>query len=148
MKSPSTRVLIDANVLFSAFIGGREVYSLLFSQLAVYVPDFAFVELEKYKRRILKKTKLSEKEFQEFVLRLLKDVGVVPNMLLSESSLSAAFELCREIDEKDTPYVATAIEFDMTLVTNDKKLHTHLNSRGFKRTMLLADAIEALFQDK
>ena len=95
MKSPSTRVLIDANVLFSAFIGGREVYSLLFSQLAVHVPDFAFVELEKYKRRILKKTKLSEKEFQEFVLRLLKDVGVVPNMLLSQSSFGQASPFTR-----------------------------------------------------
>ncbi len=63
--------VIDANVLFSAFISGKDIHSLLFSTYTLYIPDFAFVELEKYKQRILKKTKLTADEFQEFVLRLL-----------------------------------------------------------------------------
>lgn len=45
--------VIDANVLFGAFISGKEIYPLLFSQHRMYLPDFAFAEIEKYKERIL-----------------------------------------------------------------------------------------------
>jgi len=82
------KYVIDANVLFSAFISGKDIYSLLFSTYTIYVPDFAFVELEKYKQRILKKTKLTVDDFQEFVLRLLNNVTVIPNLLLSQASLT------------------------------------------------------------
>ena len=34
--------VIDANVLFSAFISGKDIYPLLFSTYTIYVPDFAF----------------------------------------------------------------------------------------------------------
>jgi predicted nucleic acid-binding protein len=102
--------VLDANVLFSAFISGKELYTLLFSEQSMYLPDFAFLELEKYKKRILKKTKLREEEFQEFILKLFSNVTVIPNLLLSEASLEQAYQLCREIDEKDTVYVAAAIE--------------------------------------
>jgi predicted nucleic acid-binding protein len=94
--------VLDANVLFSAFISGKELYTLLFSERSMYLPDFAFLELEKYKKRILKKTKLREEEFQEFVLKLFSNVTVIPNLLLSEASLRQAYQLCKDIDEKDT----------------------------------------------
>ena len=44
------KYVIDANVLFSAFISGKNVYSLLFSEYTIYLPDFAFLEVEKYKQ--------------------------------------------------------------------------------------------------
>ncbi|MBF0236870.1 MAG: hypothetical protein HQM12_04130 [SAR324 cluster bacterium] len=87
----SERYVLDANVLFSAFISGKELYELLFSEHTIYLPDFAFLELEKYKKRILKKTKLGEGEFQEFVLRLLKNVTVTPNFLISQASLKQSY---------------------------------------------------------
>ena len=49
------KYVIDANVLFSAFISGKSVYRLLFLEHTIYLPDFAFLEIEKYKQRILKK---------------------------------------------------------------------------------------------
>lgn len=105
----SRKFIIDANVLFSAFISGKEIYSLLFSEHGIYLPDFAFLELDKYKKRILKKTKLTENQFKEYILGLLKYVTVIPNLILSESSLAATYQICREIDEKDTVYVAAAM---------------------------------------
>jgi len=140
--------VIDANVLFSAFISGKDVYSLLFSTYTIYIPDFAFVELEKYKQRILKKTKLTADEFQEFVLRLLNNVTVIPNLLLSQASLTRAYELCKEIDEKDTLYIATALELNLTLITSDKRLYTGLKSKDFSKVMLLGDVINTLPQSQ
>ncbi|HDM75224.1 MAG TPA: PIN domain-containing protein [Deltaproteobacteria bacterium] len=146
MTSTTHKYVIDANILFSAFISGKEVYTLLFSEYTIYLPDFAFLELEKYKQRIIKKTKLTEHEFQEFVLRLLKDVTVIPNLLLSQASLTKAYELCQEIDEKDTVYIAAALELNLALVTSDKRLYTHLKTRDFSQIMLLGDVINTLPQ--
>lgn len=140
----SQRYVIDANVLFSAFISGKDLYQLLFSEHTIYLPDFAFVELEKYKTRILNKTQLEEQEFQDFVLTLFKNVTVIPNLLLSRSSLKHAYQLCQGIDEKDTVYVAVALEFHLTLVTNDKTLYRGLKKRDFHRIMLLGDVINTL----
>ena len=56
--------VIDANVLFSAFISGKNVYRLLFSAYTIYLPDFAFLEIEKYKKRILKKQNSTSRNFK------------------------------------------------------------------------------------
>ncbi len=138
------KYVIDANVLFSAFISGKELYHLLCSEHTIYLPDYAFTEIEKYKQRILKKTTLNEQQFQEFVLRLLNKVTVIPNLLLSQASLKQAYQLCREIDEKDTVYVAVAIELGITLITNDKILYDGLQERHFSHVTLLKDIIDQL----
>jgi len=141
MKS---KYVIDSNILFSAFISGKDVYPILFSEYTIYLPDFAFLEIEKYKTRILKKTKLKESEFKEFVINLLQNVKVVPNLLISSDSLKQAYQLCQAIDEKDTVYVATAIEFGLILITNDIPLYTGLKERGFAQVILLEDIIRKL----
>ncbi len=138
------RYVIDANVLFGAFISGKDLYRLLCSEYTVYLPDYAFTEIEKYKQRILKKTKLKEDEFQTFALSLLSKVTVIPNLLLSQTTLQLAYEFCREIDEKDTPYVAVAIEFGIPLITSDKVLHDGLKKRQFPNVILLKDIVEQL----
>jgi predicted nucleic acid-binding protein len=148
MTPPHQKYVIDANVLFSAFISGKEVYTLLFSEYLIYLPDFAFLELEKYKHRILKKTKLTEYAFQEFVLRLLNNVTVIPNLLLSHASLTHAYDLCHEIDEKDTVYIAAALELNLTLITSDKRLYTGLKARDFSQVILLGDVINTLPHDQ
>lgn len=129
--------IIDANVLFSAFISGKNIYELLFSDKKIYLPNYAFLEIEKYEKRILKKTKLHEEEFKEFVIKLLSNVTVIPNLIISQQSLREAYELCKEIDEKDTVYVALAIEFDYDLITNDKKLFKGLKAQNFEKIVLL-----------
>ena len=140
----SQAYLVDANVLFSAFISGKAIYPLLFTTYSIYVPDFTFLELEKYKQRILRKTKLPENEFQEFVLRLLNKVTVIPNLLLSQTLLTKAYKLCQEIDEKDTVYIAAAIELNLTLITSDKRLYNGLKAHDFSQVMLLGDVINTL----
>jgi len=145
LTNQSKKYLIDANVLFSAFISGKKIYDILFSTYKIFVPDFAFLELEKYKQRILKKTKLSELDLQVFVLRLFNNITVIPNLLISKGSLHRGYEVCKEIDEKDTVYIAAAIELNIDLITSDKKLYNFLKSHGFNQIVLLGDIINTIF---
>jgi predicted nucleic acid-binding protein len=137
----SEEYVIDANVLFGAFISGKDVYRLLFSGHTIYLPDFAFIEIEKYKQRILKKTKLDERLFQEFVLKLLRDVTVIPGLVISQASFEEGYRLCKGIDEKDTVYVAASFQLEATLITSDKALHSGLQERGYSRVALLGDVM-------
>ncbi len=40
--------VIDFNILFSSLLSGKVLYKSLFSHYSFYIPDFAFVELQKY----------------------------------------------------------------------------------------------------
>ncbi len=60
-------------------------------------------------------------------------------MLISNQSYLQAFELCKDIDEKDLTYVALAIEFDLPFITKDNVLVEGLKKKGFQNVKLLAD---------
>ena len=78
------------------------------------------------------------------MLRLLDNVMVIPNLLLSQAALTEAYELCKEIDEKDTVYIAAAIELNLSFITSDKRLFYGLKARNFSQVMLLGDIINTL----
>mgnify|MGYP000503764352 CR=1 FL=1 len=47
--------IVDANVIFSAIISGKEEYQEKFSKNQLFVPDFALDEIQKYQAILLKK---------------------------------------------------------------------------------------------
>jgi predicted nucleic acid-binding protein len=60
---------------------------------------------------------------------------------MNRESKQKAMELCKDIDEKDAPYVALAIEMDVPVISNDKKLYKGLKEKGFANIILLEDII-------
>jgi predicted nucleic acid-binding protein len=123
-------IVADSNILFSALISGKSVYLDIFRIAKVYVPDFIFLEIEKYEKRIIKKTKLKN-TFRNFVRDLFTEVTVIPKLAISSESFARAYDLCRDIDEKDTPFLALSIELDISLWTNDKILLDGLRDKGY-----------------
>jgi predicted nucleic acid-binding protein len=99
--------IIDANIVFSALISGKEAYFKLFSLHQFYLPDYALQELEKYRQVILKKRKTDNETFKSKLLSLFSLITIVPD-----------------------------IELDMTLVTRDIKLHDGLLGKGFENVIL------------
>ncbi|WP_293448789.1 PIN domain-containing protein [Persephonella sp.] len=57
------KIIVDANIIFSALIKGNPVYI----NVDAYAPDFTFIELEKYEKRILKKTS-NRQRIKEIIL--------------------------------------------------------------------------------
>jgi predicted nucleic acid-binding protein len=133
------RFVVDVNVFFSALMSGKDLYINAFTSFQFLLPDFALSELQKYQSLILEKTKLSTNDLQAFTLALFEQITVVPNMLISNQSYLQAFELCKDIDEKDLTYVALAIEFDLPFITKDNVLVEGLKKKGFQNVKLLAD---------
>jgi len=64
-------LVIDANILFSAFIKqGKTIEILLNPLLNLYAPVYIFEEIEEHRNEILEKTNRTEKELNE----LLSDI--------------------------------------------------------------------------
>ncbi len=74
----------------------------------------------------------------------MNHIIVIPNFLVTGISFKKAYNLCKDIDEKDTAYVALTIELDTEFVTNDKELYNGLKSKGFAKVVLLDDFIRSL----
>jgi predicted nucleic acid-binding protein len=133
----SREFVIDANVLFSSLISGGDKYLTLLANNHVFVPDFVLEELQIHQEIIGQKTKLSPKQFQKFILTVFERITVVPNLLISTQSYYQAFILCRDIDPKDTDYIALALQLEISLLTRDKPLADGLRAKGFSNIILL-----------
>ena len=136
-------VIADANILFSALISGRTAYLDIFRATKVYVPDFIFLEITKYEERIIKKTRAKD-AFKSFAKDLFSQITVIPKLAISSESFTQAYELCRNIDEKDTPFLALSIELAVPLWTNDKVLIDGLREKGYGNIISSNEMFELL----
>ncbi|MFD2570125.1 PIN domain-containing protein [Spirosoma soli] len=62
---------------------------------------------------------------------------VVPNLLITTQNYYQAFLLCKDIDQKDTAYVALALQLNIPLLTRDKPFAHGLRLRGFTNIVTL-----------
>ena len=134
-----TRYVADANVIFSTLISGRENYLRMFTDFEILLPDFALLEIQEHQTRILEVTHVNPEDFRELTLRIFGYLTVVPNMLISTRNYLAAYQLCKDIDEEDTAYLAVAIEFDVKLISKDEKLVNGLRAKGFQNIIHLSE---------
>ncbi|MDZ7263984.1 MAG: PIN domain-containing protein, partial [candidate division KSB1 bacterium] len=67
----------------------------------------------------------------EFLNSILKKINFVNEDFISIENWQEAFRLCSDIDQKDTPFVALALELNAMLWTGDNKLKRGLIAKGF-----------------
>ena len=114
-------IVVDANVLFGTLIKGDSfAYGLLFNEkFHLFTPEYIFIELEKHKEEILKKTERIEEEFFRLIETLKHRIVIVP---LEE--LVPYVEEAEKLtpDSDDLAYFALALKLNCAIWSNDKKL--------------------------
>jgi len=114
------RVVVDANVMFSALIRRAATTDLLFSdKLELYAPEFLFTEIDKHRLEILSKSELSKSRFEQALLLALSEVNIVRHELL-KGFIVEAKRVCP--DPNDVFYFAVALMLGAAIWSNDKKL--------------------------
>lgn len=140
-----TKFVIDTNILISALIPKnsklRDV--LLSGDFRIYAPEYLLKELDKYWGLIL------EKAEKKGVIR--SNIELVKEELLSKiffepdnfyrSSIEGGYSICREFDEKDTPFIALFLMLDIPILTNDKGIIEYIG-------IYWVSTIEELFKNK
>lgn len=131
----SKAIIADANIIISALISGSHKIRRILAKndLRFAAPKFIVVELFKHAPRIQKATKFSGDEILEVLSSTINRIKFYEEDLISIGNWMEAFRLCRNVDEKDTPYIALAFELNADVWTNDNELKIGLAKKGFDR---------------
>ncbi len=130
-----TPIIVDTNILFSSLLRSDShfVQTLFNKEFSFFICELVFVELFKHKETIIQFSQLSEEETIQLLYLLTKRLNLSKEELIGANHWKKAFELCQEIDEKDTPHVALTLELDGLIWTGDKTLKKGLKKKGFDR---------------
>lgn len=128
-----TKVIIDSNIVFSALRGtdSLTLRRILQSGEQYFAPNFLISEIFMHKERILKKSKISEEKTYEAFIKVFNKITFVNEENISTANFITAFRFCKDVDKKDTPFVALSLELGYPLWTRDKELKTGLQQKGF-----------------
>jgi predicted nucleic acid-binding protein len=127
-------IVVDANIAFKALVSQRgDLRDRLdpSANVKFYTPGYLFVELFKHKSRLAHATGLSEEELLEALQALVGRLEFINEANISMGLWMEAHRLCKDVDEKDTPYVALTLHLDGRLWTEDAQLKQGLRAKGF-----------------
>jgi predicted nucleic acid-binding protein len=136
--------VIDANVLMSILVSGRLGYRPILSFNNFILPDFALIEIEKYKDILRSKTKMSQNQFTEWTYFVFSKLTILPQYVLEQEIVEKSQTLLEKIDLKDITYVALAMQLDLPLLTRDNPLYEGLRKQGFRKVILFEDFLRTL----
>lgn len=140
------KVVVDTNIVFSAILNSNGLIGeLLFNsekQFEFYSSEFIVDELTKYKSKLQALTKMSEEKIDISIHQVLKNIDLISSEAISEILWNRAYELVSDVDEDDTPFIATAIGIEAVIWTGDKKLIDGLKVKGFQDIYSTAELYE------
>ena len=113
-------MVVDTNIFMSALIKESITREIIINSGCTFLfPEFEFEELMNHKKEILKKSKLSDFDFNILLLNLLKRVKVIGAKRIVHNK-KKAFDIIGKIDEDDVQFIATALTFNCPIWSQDK----------------------------
>ena len=140
-------IIVDANIIISSLIKkNSEIRQcLLRDDVNFFSPEFVLYELTTHRIKIERCSELSGWEIDVYFHNILRNLKFIRPDLISKNNMQKALDLCKDIDEKDTIYVALTLELRGRLWTGDKKLINGLEKKNFKQTITTAILREFTF---
>jgi putative PIN family toxin of toxin-antitoxin system len=115
-------IVIDTNRFIAALIKEGITREIITNQkINLLFPEFVLEEIYEHAAEIIYKAGISEKEFYTLILRLLKNVRVIPIDMIYNFK-EAAENIMGNIDKDDNIFIATALAFNCPIWSEDKHL--------------------------
>jgi predicted nucleic acid-binding protein len=129
------RVVVDANIVFSALVVGRLELVLQFrpSDVVFHAPKFLSVELFKHRHRIQQAARVADEEVVGAYYAIMMRIRFYDESQNPIGTWVEAHRLCGSTDVNDMPYVTLALHLDAELWTEEAVLKAGLRARGFDR---------------
>jgi predicted nucleic acid-binding protein len=117
------RLVVDTNTLMSALLKDNSITAKLLKSefFDLYYPEDGLREIEYYKKYMISKRKRTlQKQCFDYALKfILESIRIISSELYSQR-MKDAYEVMKEIDEKDTPFLALALQLNCPVWSNDK----------------------------
>ncbi|MDO9579036.1 MAG: PIN domain-containing protein [Bacteroidales bacterium] len=140
------RIIVDANIVFSAILNtNSKIADLLLNSkgtFAFLAPDFLQTELRKYHSKISKMSMLSISEIEKIENKITKPIDFMSGIHIPEIKWTLAENMVKDIDIKDTPYVAFSLFYKCKIWSGDKVLRNGLENKGYKNVISTEELFE------
>ena len=114
-------IVIDSNCLFAALIRDSIARKIIMNPRIEFIaPDFLFVEIQNHKKTILKKSKLTETEFQIVYDEIYKRINIIPYEEILPC-YDKAKSIMATIDPKDSVFLAVTMCTDNNGIWSEDK---------------------------
>jgi predicted nucleic acid-binding protein len=115
--------VVDTNISMSALLKDQSITARLLKSefFDLYYPEDGLLELEYYKEYIISKREksLQKKSFEYVMNFIFESVHIMPSNFYSEK-IKEAYLIMKDIDEKDTTFLALALKLGYPVWSNDK----------------------------
>lgn len=129
-----TRVVVDTSIVFRAFLSrDSPIWRHLRAdqETEFHAPTYLRHEIDRHWDRVRRLTKMEEGDLDEARGELLSRMTLVDIEDISTDDRERAFDLCRDVDLDDTPFVALALHLQASLWTGDEALKKGILPKGF-----------------
>lgn len=112
-------IIIDTNILISALIRDsvtREI--IMYSGLNFYYPEISLHELRKHRKLILRKSGLSEEEYEHILAKPLEYTLLIPTEEIRKN-LEEAKSVMLHTDPDDVVFTAAALAYPDSIIWSD-----------------------------
>lgn len=147
-RKEEPRIVADTNILISALLKDHSVHAQLIKSkfFSIYFPEYGLKEIEKYKSYIIAKRERNSQSLSlEYSERyIMKEIKVAPFDLYCQK-IKDASEIMKDIDEKDAPILALALQLRCPIWSNDKHFKKQKTAKVYTTADLLAllDSVDA-----
>lgn len=126
------KIVVDSNIVFSASLSSNSKFRRILShkEYIFYAPTLLYKEIFSKIDKILRYSKADKAVTIEYIYHLLSLINYIPTELISKETYNLAYDLCKDHDESDTPFVALALHLNAKLWTGDK-IKKHIQDLGF-----------------
>ncbi len=131
------KLVIDANVLFSALIKDSATRRLIFDEkLELYAPEYALEEFAEHRGEIMQKVGGTGAEFEKVMAVLRSRITIIPARAF-EKHMKKALQVSP--DKDDAAYLAVAFALKGAAIwSNDKKLKEQKRVKAISTSELLS----------
>src|SRR3989344_5201127 len=113
-------IVIDTNILTSALIKDSKTRSLIIkSNQTFLLPEFELIEIKNHKPEILRKSGLSDMEFNSLFVNMLKYVKIIKTDNFIKYK-NFAEKIIGDIDKDDVQFIALALAFNCPIWSDDR----------------------------
>ena len=115
------KIILDVNVILSALIRDSTTRKIILnSQFDFYFPEPSLHKIRKNKDYILKKSGLTEEEYNKIMATLFKYIKLVPTEEI-EKNWDKAKKIIEHIDKEDVIFIATALSISDSVIWSDDR---------------------------
>ncbi|ADC66523.1 Nucleotide-binding protein, PIN domain protein [Ferroglobus placidus DSM 10642] len=143
------RLIIDTNIIISALLKSKKIKDLLMKEdrISLFTPAYTYFEILRHYDKISKYTDFSERDLWFAITQVLPKRIRICGEYVYFDKIPEAYEIARQFDESDTPFIALSLKLNAPIWTGDKEMIKYGLKSG-KYLVLDTEAVEKLAKGK